>query len=37
MENLITCKSCGRELEDSCFYSSKDVCDQCYAMNPEEE
>jgi ribosomal protein L40E len=31
------CKDCGRDLEDSCFNSSDDICDQCYAMNPTED
>lgn len=30
-----TCSDCGRELDDGCFWSSNDVCDQCYAMNPD--
>ena len=28
------CKDCGRMLHDGCFWSSEDICDQCYAMNP---
>lgn len=31
------CSDCGRELDESCFWSSEDICDQCYAMNPDDK
>jgi hypothetical protein len=31
------CSDCGRELDEACFWSSEDICDQCYAMNPDDK